>query len=222
MKYAEDLPYWNTSKSSPDVWLNRAAKIIKKLGGEVHLSGIGTVDGRSAFIILCNIGGDNFRIAFPVVRTKSKSELSAKRQAATMLYHDVKARFISAEVLGTRSSFLSFLQLPDGRTASEVSNHDLLHVTGNLFALPVGEDYVDIEEVMEETFKRMENLSSQVDSLVTRLRPYCFDMDDPPIPVEPQPEPRMHSEFVQTVRTLQDALQNQTVRLNKILLALDL
>lgn len=49
-----------------------------------------------------------------------------------MLYHDVKAKSISAKVLGTRAAFFSYLMLPDGRTAAEASTPELLEAMPKL------------------------------------------------------------------------------------------
>ena len=53
---------------------------------------------------------------------------AARIQAATMLYHDVKAKCVSAVALGTRASFLTYLMLPDGRTAAQASAPELEQV----------------------------------------------------------------------------------------------
>jgi len=54
-----------------------------------------------------------------------KNEASARIQAATMLYHDVKARCVSAKVIGKRTAFFSYLMLPDGRSAATVATPEL-------------------------------------------------------------------------------------------------
>lgn len=126
--YAEDVNYWKTSKSSPDAWIDKTKRQIEQLGGKILLEGFGSepATGRAAFMLVFEIGGDKFKAVWPVLPSKSSSERAAKVQAATMLYHDVKAKCISAAVLGARAAFFSFLMLPDGRTAAEASVPELV------------------------------------------------------------------------------------------------
>lgn len=42
-----------------------------------------------------------------------------------MRFHDIKACVVSAQVLGARASFFSFLALPDGRTAAMLATPEL-------------------------------------------------------------------------------------------------
>ena len=134
--YAEDVNYWKTGKSSPDAWMDKTRRQIKHLSGQVLMEGFGSepVTGRAAFMLAFEIGGDKFKAIWPVLSSKGGNEKAARVQAATMLYHDVKARCISAAVLGTRAAFFSFLLLPDGRTAAEVSTPELMQVIPELFA----------------------------------------------------------------------------------------
>ena len=72
------------------------------------------------------LGGEPFKITWPVLPTRHGSQKAAQIQAATMLYHDIKARCVSAKVLGGRAAFLTYLQLPDGRNASEAASTELV------------------------------------------------------------------------------------------------
>ena len=152
MIYAEDLPYWRSGdKTSLDNWLTKASEIIERLGGSVMLRAMGRLGDQAAYILLCEIGGERYRIAFPILPTRTKTKEAqkwAERQAVTMLYHDVKARSVSAAVLGTRAAFITFLQLPDGRTVSETTNRELLNLTSNLFSLPSGADEIIEGEIV--------------------------------------------------------------------------
>ena len=60
--------------------------------------------------------------------------LAAQRQAATMLHHDIKARCLTARVLGARSAMLGYLVLPDGRTTSEATDAEFLQQVPALLA----------------------------------------------------------------------------------------
>jgi hypothetical protein len=139
--YAEKCPYWKTSKTSPETWLDRAEAVLVKFGGTVNLRFMGRVDDRDGFLLGFIIGPNQFRIDWPVLPTKSGTKRQAQIQAATMIYHDVKARVVSAEVLGARAAFLTFLVLPSGEVAGDVSDRALAHEMGKFpIALPSGEE----------------------------------------------------------------------------------
>ena len=73
------------------------------------------------------IQGNKFKAIWPVLPTKSGGDEKAARiQAATMLYHDIKAKCIAATVKGPRTAFLEYLMLPGGQTASQLSDSELL------------------------------------------------------------------------------------------------
>lgn len=127
MKYAHEINYWRTGKSSPDVWIERTKSVLSCLGAQGIAEAFGSANGRGAFFLSFTIAGESFRVVWPVMPTRDPSEESAARiQAATLLYHDCKAKAISAAVLGTRTVFFSALQLPDGRTMGELSGSQLL------------------------------------------------------------------------------------------------
>jgi len=132
---AEDVNYWKTSRSSPDAWMDKTKRQIEHLGGQVLMEGFGSepITGRAAFMLAFRIGNDKFKVIWPVLPSKSGNERAARIQAATMLYHDIKAKCISSAVLGTRAAFFSFLLLPDGRTTAEVSTPELMQAIPELF-----------------------------------------------------------------------------------------
>lgn len=126
LPYAEDVGhYWQTSKSSPDVWIDRAKKVIQDLGGEILADGYGSASGRAAFMLAFKVKEQNYKVIWPVLPTYSGEENAAKRQAATMLYHDVKAKAMTASVLGIEVAFFSYMMLPDGRVSSELAKPEL-------------------------------------------------------------------------------------------------
>jgi len=128
LPYAEDIKhYWQTSQSSPDVWIERARKLIEDLGGQVLAEGFGSMENHSAYMLAFEIKGDKFKVAWPVLPTHTSSKTqAAKRQAATMLYYDIKAKCMTASVLGARVAFFSYMLLPDGRTTSELGRPELV------------------------------------------------------------------------------------------------
>ncbi len=122
--YAEDVGhYWKTGTSSPDTWIDKAKREIVSVGGRVNQEAFGSdSEGRSAFLLDFTVKEDRFCAVWPVLPTRTKgNERAARIQAATMLYHDVKARCVSAKVLGVRAAFFTYLMLPDGRTAAQAS-----------------------------------------------------------------------------------------------------
>jgi len=126
LPYAEDIDhYWQTSTSSPDQWLEKAKKLIVELEGTIVAEGYGSMAEHAAYMLAFKIGGDSFKVIWPVLPSRTGRELAAKRQAATLLYHDIKAKAMTASVLGTRAAFFSYMMLSDGRTASELATPEL-------------------------------------------------------------------------------------------------
>ena len=139
LPFAEDINYWKTGKSSPDTWLERTRRQMENLSGVVLAEGFGSepVSGRSAYMLAFELDGERYKVVWPVLPTKSGDEKAARIQAATLLYHDIKARAISAAVLGTRASFFAFLMLPDGRTASAIAAPEIAELMPRMLAAPI-------------------------------------------------------------------------------------
>lgn len=122
LPFAEDVSYWRSGSSPPEKWLQDAANLITKKGGRVLLSasGLDQSSDRLAYCLRFQIKDDVFSIVWPVLSCKrgkpADTETMRRRQAATMLFHDVKAKLIAAEVLGARRAFFAHLVLPDGRS----------------------------------------------------------------------------------------------------------
>lgn len=125
--YAETVPYFATSTVSTDAWLDKAKDEIRSVNGKIVGEAFGADgNGRSAFMLAFSIGDEQFRLTWPVLPSKSGKDKAAKIQAATALYHDVKARVVSAKFLGVRGAFFTFLMLPNGRTASETAANEFM------------------------------------------------------------------------------------------------
>jgi len=126
LPYAEDIGhYWQTSQSSPDMWVERAKKVIQDMGGQILADGFGSANGRAAFMIAFKFKDQPYKVVWPVLPTYSGKEGAAKRQAATLLYHDVKAKAMTASVLGFETAFFAYMLLPDGRVSSELVKPEL-------------------------------------------------------------------------------------------------
>ena len=133
--WAERCNYWKTSKSSPDVWLEKTLGLIEQKGGEVIASGFGNehMTGRAAFMVRFVLDNETFKIIWPVLPSETGDTFSARRQAATMLYHDVKAKCVACDALGPRVAFFSWVEMPDGRPAFQLSGAELIAETPRLF-----------------------------------------------------------------------------------------
>ena len=141
LPYADEVPYFKTGASSPDTWLDKAAVELKRRGGRVNMRAQGTdpMTGGEALMFVFELEGESFKILWPILPVKNeKDKLAARRQAATMIYHDVKAKCITAEVLGARTAFFSFLLLPDKRTVSELSAPELMNGLPDMKKLSAG------------------------------------------------------------------------------------
>lgn len=136
LPYAEDINYWQTGQTAADTWIDKAKKEIKSAGGKVigDVFGNDALTGRSAFMIQFSFGQDAFKLVWPVLPSRSGKERAARIQAATMLYHDVKARCVSAKVIGNRAAFFTYILLPDGQSAASV---ELTEVLPALFTQPL-------------------------------------------------------------------------------------
>lgn len=71
-----------------------------------------------------DLDGIPHRIVWPVLPVrprKSKADLkrAARIQAATYIFHDVKAKCMIAKIMGVGAAFASFQLLPSGDTVAE-------------------------------------------------------------------------------------------------------
>jgi hypothetical protein len=139
--YAEDVNYWKTGSSSADTWIDKAKAEIRAAGGGIESEAYGREGGRAAFLLDFRFGDDRFRVVWPVLPVRrAVDERAARVQAATMLYHDVKAKAVAAKVHGTRAAFFQYLALPDGRTAAQLATPELTDRYPRLLAAPSGEE----------------------------------------------------------------------------------
>lgn len=126
LPYAEDIGhYWQTGASTPDSWLSKIRKLIEGLSGKVIAEGYGSSADRSAYMFAFKIEDDGFKVIWPVLPSRTGKVEAAKRQAVTLLYHDIKAKAMTASVLGAKVAFFSYLVLPDGRVTNEIANNEL-------------------------------------------------------------------------------------------------
>jgi len=113
--YADMLPYWQTSTTSPDIWLDKAKQEIVKAGGKATKQAYIEDGGIAQYMLGFSVSENSYIITWPVMRPRKPADMrAAKIQAATMLYHDVKSRCISARVLGFAPTFMQYL-IVDGQ-----------------------------------------------------------------------------------------------------------
>ena len=136
LPYGEEIGhYWQTSRTAPDTWIERAKKVLSDAGGKILTDAYGaTADGRAAFMLIFKIGDSTFKLVWPVLPSSTGNEKAAKIQAATLLYHDVKAKAVAATVMGAETAFFSYLLLQDGRVTSELALPELHDVFPKLLA----------------------------------------------------------------------------------------
>ena len=135
MVNAEDVNYWRTGQRDPDTQLDRAAQLILDAGGVIVSRGLGMFGGHESVLLGCGIGEEEYRICWPVLPTRtehSKDRRAARIQAATFVYHDVKAKCMSAQVLGWRTAMLPYLLTSNGLTVAELGNEDLVRALPKL------------------------------------------------------------------------------------------
>jgi hypothetical protein len=143
LPFAEDVNYWKTGRSGVDVWMEKTKRLIEGIGGEIHNETFTNLPktGQSAFLLEFMAGFDKFKIIWPVLPTKSgEEEAAARRQAATLMYHDVKAKCVMEKVFGTRAAFFTFLELPGGKVAAQLASPELMKRIPKLLHDPDKED----------------------------------------------------------------------------------
>ena len=133
LPYADDLNYWKTSKASSEHWIQRTIKQIEKLEGSIIGHAFAQMGENAAFTIEFKIQGNSFKLIWPVLPTRNGSETAAKIQAATMLYHDTKAKCLKSLIFGPRTAFFEYLLLPDGRQMSQASDSEFNDILPEIF-----------------------------------------------------------------------------------------
>lgn len=134
LPFAEEMPYWKSSKSSVSTWQDRTEMEVARHGGAVVAIGKSRdpSTGHTVFIVDFINAAQRFRAAWPVLESKwknpSEADLKAAEvQAITSLYHDIKARSLRVRLFGFRSAYIDFLLLPNGMTLSQASGDEMEH-----------------------------------------------------------------------------------------------
>jgi len=122
---AKEVNYFRTGKSGVESWLDKTERLIEDVGGNVTGRMVGRMNGVSGIMLLFQIEDNDFRIDWPVLPGDNKKDNSAaERQAATFIYHDVKAKCMKVKIFGAKASFVDNL-LTDGKTIIQKINSDI-------------------------------------------------------------------------------------------------
>jgi len=132
LPYAEDVNFWKSSKSNSDTWLDRTEDLITKYDGVILVRAKGMNNGESAFLVEFKHKKSIFKIVWPILPTKQNEIRAAERQAATLIYHDVKARILRSHIFGFENAFFDFMLLPNGKTVSQMSTVELQDIEPKL------------------------------------------------------------------------------------------
>ena len=117
---ADELNYWKSGKSSPESWLDKVEKMITDVGGTVNTRLMGRLGDYEGIMFGFRIGTESYKITWPVLPPKNDKDWpAARRQAATMVYHDTKAKMVSYRIFGPKVVFSNWLVAPDGKTLAE-------------------------------------------------------------------------------------------------------
>jgi len=91
IRYAEEAPYWKTSRTAAEDWVEKAKRVIVGAGGRVLADMVLNVEGKTTYVIKFAMAIDGqereYRIDWPVLKSRAGDERAAKVQAATVLYH---------------------------------------------------------------------------------------------------------------------------------------
>ncbi len=120
IRYAEEAPYWKTSRTAAEDWVEKAKRVIVGAGGRVLADMVLNVEGKTTYVIKFAMAIDGqereYRIDWPVLKSRAGDERAAKVQAATVLYHAVKSLLLLAIPYGPRASHLIWELMPDQKT----------------------------------------------------------------------------------------------------------
>ncbi len=128
--YAEDAPYWRSGHATaPDTKLEQTVDLVRKFGGKVTANGYIEEPNRAAYMLAFEFDGEAFKVIWPVLprngresaKLRETADRAAKLQAATFLFHSVKAKSIDAVVLGVRAAFVGDLLTESGRRVADLA-----------------------------------------------------------------------------------------------------
>lgn len=133
LPYSHQVPYWKTSKSGWTSFISKAVKELKKVGGSHHGTAVTTGAKNEEMHLRFSLEGEEYHIVWPILPLRPTTQPSkvdadsesARVQAATFIFHDVKARCVAARILGANRAFFTY-QLVDGRPVQEVVADPLL------------------------------------------------------------------------------------------------
>lgn len=134
LPYAEEMNYWQSSRVSPETNIDKTVEMIEAEGGQILSRAFGSQMGREAYMLEFELQGERFRVAWPVLPTKTGKQASARIQASRLIYHDVKHKLIMMKLKGARTAFFEYLLLPDGSSVTEKTTPELVRSLPMLFS----------------------------------------------------------------------------------------
>lgn len=128
LPYAETVNYWNTGRRDAATWLEDSFNMVHGIGGNPH--GYQINRGNSPCIAMrFDIAGRMYNIVWPILPTKGKNnDKATQRQAATFIFHEVKACVLRAKVLGVERAFIQYLSLGNGLTVQDFAISERLQL----------------------------------------------------------------------------------------------
>ena len=121
LPFAEEINYWMTSKKSPDTWFDMSIKQIEEVGGKVTHHAMGMQHGRGCMMMAFTLADDTYSLLFPILESSKGNEGAARRQAATLMYHDIKAKCMLVKVFGARFAFCQYLMLNGSPVGQQIA-----------------------------------------------------------------------------------------------------
>ena len=76
-EFAEECNYWKSGNSSPDSWLEKSVKLIRENDGKAISFASAFSQDKSVFMITFELEGQQYKIIWPVVKSKSGNDKAA-------------------------------------------------------------------------------------------------------------------------------------------------
>ena len=138
---AETVNYWKSGKTDPDNKLDQVCDLIENASGKIIERGIMLQSPHEVVYLRFFLDEEEFKIIWPVLKPTdgtSTNQRAARIQAVTFVYHDVKAKCMTASVLGPRVAFLPYYVTENGATTSELATPELTDAFPKLLQYKTG------------------------------------------------------------------------------------
>ena len=102
--------------------MNRILGEITKAAGIVTTKAVVETEDRACIFLEFRFAADIFKIDWEALESRKGDRKAALIQAAAMIYHDIKAKVVSAQVKGHRKAFIEYLKLPSGYVVADLAD----------------------------------------------------------------------------------------------------